>query len=124
LGFSDTVEDTLIEVFNKADLLDPAGREALINQAGRAGTPAVVLSAVTGEGCETLTDAIDRRITENHRIEEIALAFDDGAGMAWLYEHGDVIERRDEEDAVYLKVRIDATNWERFEMRRDRERGD
>ena len=124
LGLSDTVEDTLIEVFNKADLLDPAGREALINQAGRAGTPAVVLSAVTGEGCETLTDAIDRRITENHRIEEIALAFDDGAGMAWLYEHGDVIERRDEEDAVYLKVRIDATNWERFEMRRDRERGD
>jgi len=77
-----------------------------------------LLSAATGEGCETLTAAIDTRITENHRIVEIALPHNDGASLAWLYDHGDVIERRDEDDAVHLTVRIDEADWARFQQRR------
>jgi GTP-binding protein HflX len=118
LGFSQDVENSLIEVFNKADLLDPADGKALANQVARSNTPAVLLSAATGDGCETLTAAIDTRITENYLIVEIALPHDDGASLAWLYDHADVIERRDEEDAVHLKVRIDAADWARFEQRR------
>ncbi|MBT3306758.1 MAG: GTPase HflX, partial [Alphaproteobacteria bacterium] len=41
----------------------------------------------------------------------------DGASLAWLYEHGDVVERLDEENAITLKVRIDDANWARFERR-------
>ena len=73
LGFSQNIENSLIEVFNKADLLDPAERETLANQVARSNTPAVLLSAATGEGCETLTAAIDTRITENYRVVEVKL---------------------------------------------------
>ena len=118
LGFSQDVENSLIEVFNKSDLLEPAEGKALANQVARSNTPAVLLSAATGDGCETLTAAIDTRITENYLIVEIALPHDDGASLAWLYDHADVIERRDEEDAAHLKVRIDAADWARFEQRR------
>ncbi len=118
LGFSQDVENSLIEVFNKSDLLEPAEEKALANQVARSNTPAVLLSAATGDGCETLTAAIDTRITENYLIVEIALPHDDGASLAWLYDHADVIERLDEEDAAHLKVRIDAADWARFEQRR------
>ena len=118
LGFSQNVENSLIEVFNKADLLDPAERETLANQVARSNTPAVLLSAATGEGCETLTAAIDTRITENYRVVEVKLPHEDGASLAWLYDHADVIERRDKENAVHLSVRIDEANWARFEQRR------
>ena len=118
LGFSQDVENSLIEVFNKSDLLEPAEGKALANQVARSNTPAVLLSAATGDGCETLTAAIDTRITENYLIVEIALPHDDGASLAWLYDHADVIERLDEEDAAHLKVRIDAADWARFEQRR------
>ena len=118
LGFSQNVENSLIEVFNKADLLDPAEEETLANQVARSNTPAVLLSAATGEGCETLTAAIDTRITENYRVVEVKLPHEDGASLAWLYDHADVIERRDKENAVHLSVRIDEANWARFEQRR------
>jgi len=118
LGFSDTFEDTMIEVFNKADLLEPADKAALANLVTRSNTPVVLLSAATGDGCETLTAAIEKRITENYRTVEIALPHDDGASLAWLYDHGVVIERRDEDDAVHLKLRIDEADLARFEQRR------
>jgi GTP-binding protein HflX len=118
LGFNQNVKNSLIEVFNKADLLDPAEGETLANQVARSNTPAVLLSAATGEGCETLTAAIDTRITENYRDFEVKLPHDDGASLAWLYDHANVIERRDKEDAVHLTVRIDEANWARFQQRR------
>ena len=118
LGFSQNIENSLIEVFNKADLLDPAEGETLANQVARSNTPAVLLSAATGEGCDTLTAAIDTRITENYRVVEVKLPHEDGASLAWLYDHADVIERLDKENAVHLSVRIDEANWARFEQRR------
>ena len=39
----------------------------------------------------------------------------DGARMAWLYEHGEVMERRDEEDGVHMVVRMLAADRARFE---------
>src|SRR5262249_9723924 len=54
LGLETLVEDGLIEVMNKTDLLDPAQREMLLNQLERRNTDSVALSAVTGEGCDRL----------------------------------------------------------------------
>ena len=51
LGLRQLVEEGLIEVLNKIDLLDPATRETLLNQAER-NEEVVALSARTGEGCD------------------------------------------------------------------------
>ena len=35
-------------------------------------------------------------------VADYHLPASDGARMAWLYEHGEVMERRDEEDGVHI----------------------
>ncbi len=117
LGLDDTVQETLIEALNKIDLIPAAEKGVLSNQAARSNTLCVLLSAKTGEGCERLTAAIDERITESYRLFEVSLSHGDGASLAWLYDHGDVVERQDEAEAVHIKVRLDAANWARFEQR-------
>ena len=51
LGLDEPVEEGLIEVMNKIDLLDPTTREASRIKQLR-NSQSVALSAVTGEGCE------------------------------------------------------------------------
>ncbi|HET6307867.1 MAG TPA: GTPase HflX [Rhodopila sp.] len=99
-----------IEVLNKADLLggvaEVGAREA-----------AVAVSAITGEGLDALKAAIDARIAQGMDVADYAIAPEDGARMAWLYQHGEVVERRDDDDAVHMKVRLLPADRARFERR-------
>ena len=108
----------VVVVLNKIDLMTAAERQALANRTARSNIPAVMVSAIKGDGCKQLIATIDERITEHFRVGEVSLAHDDGASLAWLYDHADVIERLDKENAVHLSVRIDEANWARFEQRR------
>ena len=62
---------------------------------------------------------IDRRIAAGLEIADYALAAQDGAGLAWLYRHGEVIGRDDAEDAVHVRVRLLPADRARFERRRE-----
>ena len=98
-----------IEVMNKADLL---GGVAAVPPRG----DAVVVSAVTGEGLDALQAAIDRRIAEGMEIAEYDLVPSDGARLAWLYQHGEVIGRDDAEEAIHVRVRLLPADRARFEQ--------
>lgn len=115
LGLGDRVDGgRLIEVLNKIDLLEPEGRAALVEQAHRAGNQ-VLISAVTGEGIDNLLAEIDRRLASAWQVKEYRLPLDRGSAIAWLYDHGQVLERRDEENYAYLRVRLDPVDVSRFE---------
>jgi len=45
---------------------------------------------------------------------------DDGAGLAWLYAHGEVVRRVDDEDAAHLAVRLSAADLGRYRNREKR----
>lgn len=111
-------EEGMIEVLNKIDLLPSEARDALKVRVTRGNTDVVALSAVTGEGCAELLALLDRRIAEKLSLIEVTLAPQDGADLAWLYAHGEVVERADSEDAIVLKVRLDPAQAARFERRR------
>ncbi len=100
--------DRTIEVLNKADLLG-----------GVAGIPlrdgAVAVSAITGEGLEALKAAIDTRIALGMEVADYDIPPQDGARMAWLYQHGEVVERHDDDAAVHMKVRLLPADRARFE---------
>jgi GTP-binding protein HflX len=117
VGITETREHAMVEVLNKIDLLTPEVRAALLNKIQRSNTPVVMLSAMTGEGCEDLLGTLDTRISRTMEVLELSLKPEDGATLAWLYGHGEVVERRDTEEAITLKVRLDAQNAARFARR-------
>jgi GTP-binding protein HflX len=102
--------DRTIEVLNKADLIGGIQQVPL-----RPG--AVAVSALTGEGLDGLKDAIDVRIRGGMEIADYAIAPQDGARLAWLYQHGEVVDRQDGESAVHMKVRLLPADRARFERR-------
>ena len=98
----------LIEVLNKADLM--GGVEQVPVRPGW-----VAVSALTGEGFDTLRAAIDARISEGMEVADYNIPPEDGARLAWLYEHGEVMDRQDEDAAVHVKVRLLPADRARFE---------
>jgi GTP-binding protein HflX len=122
LGVKAEGEDgqALVEVFNKIDLLDEAAREVVMGRVGR-GDNCVALSAVSGEGVDTLVRLIDTLLRRNEAKLSIDVDLSDGATLAWLYRHGQVLDRRDDEKVAHLRVSFDRANLERFRRRRQHE---
>ena len=98
-----------IEVLNKADLLGGVDHVPL-----REGSVAV--SAITGEGRAALEAAIDRRVAAGMEQVEYALPAADGARLSWLYDHGEVVSRTDDDDGVHVRVRLLPADRARFEQ--------
>ena len=99
LGVDEDV--ALIEVWNKIDALSQDTRDALRRTDARTeGVQAV--SALTGEGLDDLTAAIDARLSE--ALDEpkteaaVTLPFSDGRRRAWLHEAG-VVQREESGEA-------------------------
>jgi GTP-binding protein HflX len=99
------VEDGLIEAMNKIDLLDPAMRASLENRELR-NSQRVALSASGGEGCDELLALIDRRVESDIRAVRLDIPLSDGKTLAWIYRHGEVLGRRDDNEAAHLSVRL------------------
>jgi GTP-binding protein HflX len=114
LGLETEDSGALIEALNKTDLLAPGERQAQIARARRHPDLAAV-SALTGEGMDALLKAIDRRLAADRRVYHYRLGPADGAATAWLYEHGEVLERTEADDGgVRLSVGLRPADAERF----------
>ena len=70
------------------------------------------------EGIDRLTAAIAELLGIDDRLCGFVLDGSDGAAFAWLYEHGDVVERSDAADGTTaVTVRMSETDAARFEKR-------
>jgi GTPase len=116
LGLGELVEDGMIEVLNKIDLLDPGERESLLNQAQR-NIQSVALSAATGEGCDGLLRLFDGRLENGARAVRLDVPLADGKTLAWIYQHGEVLGRRDDAEAAHLSVRLSEADLGRLRHR-------
>jgi len=56
-------------------------------------------------------------LAAERQIVELELPHSDGATLAWLYRHGEVLSREDGEDGVKLTVRLDAVDAARYGKR-------
>ncbi len=116
LGLGQLVEDGLIEVLNKIDLLDDEARAGLLNQTQR-NEEIVALSAATGEGCDGLLALIAGRLDSTARAVRVEVPLSDGKTLAWLYERGAVVGRRDDAEAAHLSVRLSEADLGRLRHR-------
>ncbi|GBR36532.1 GTPase HflX [Gluconobacter kondonii] len=101
--------DRTIEVLNKADLV--GGVEAVPKREN-----AVAISAITGEGLPDLFEVLDQYLTRSMKSVDVRLPITDGAALAWLYQHGEVVGRTDWEDGIDVQVRLFSADLERFEL--------
>ena len=99
-----------IEVMNKADLL--GGIEGVSVRQG-----SVAVSAITGDGLRTLAETIDARIAAGLELASYDIPPEDGARLAWLYQHGEVVARTDDDTTVHVTVRLLPSDRSRFERR-------
>ena len=72
---------------------------------------------MTGEGIDRLLQAIEDRLAHGRSLVELTLDACDGRGLHWLYEHAEVMSRRDEETGLRLTVRVPTDQIERVKRR-------
>ena len=73
---------------------------------------------MTGEGLPELLSVIEARLLGNRPVHELALDPSDGADLAWLYAHGEVLDRHTSEDGTLrLKVRVAEKSMAAFRER-------
>jgi len=104
------------EAWNKLDLLDETQRADTIGDAARR-DDVMLISALSGEGVTDLLTQVAARLTEGHRRYAIVLAAGDGAGAAWLYAHGEVLNATVDGDQAMYDVRLAQRDFERFNQR-------
>ena len=107
---------TIIEVWNKIDLLESDDRTVITARALRSEGAAVALSAVSGQGIDQLLQLIGGLVDEGPPLQ-VKLDPQDGEAMAWLYRNGRIVSREDTEEGVRLAVRLDRQAIGRFEQR-------
>jgi GTP-binding protein HflX len=105
----------IVEVLNKIDLLEPEARNTLLEQNGEAG--AIAVSALTGEGIPKLLHRLDQMLGKEQNVLKLTLDAADGAGLAWAYRHGRILNRRDNAKGVALTVAVDPQDMDRFRNR-------
>jgi GTP-binding protein HflX len=106
----EALPENVIEIYNKIDRLDDERKAAL------AETGALMISAITGEGIDTLLAMITREIEKRFFTQvRYKLAVDDGKAIAWLHAHGKVVEQNVEDEYIHVTAQLSAENIQRFE---------
>src|SRR5690606_12063483 len=106
-----------IEAWNKLDLLDPEAA-ALTHEVAARRDDVVILSALTGEGIDALQRTIGARLTAGAIVHALHVSLADGAAVAWLHEHGEVLSSRSEAGEMIVEVRLSDSAMARFLKRR------
>ncbi|WP_342071083.1 GTPase HflX [Yoonia algicola] len=106
-------EAPIIEVWNKIDLLEGDDRDAVLTQAARMDNLFAV-SAITGEGMDTLLAAIPDKLKDPRSEEKLTLTFAEGRKRAWLFDAGIVTDEVQTETGYALTVYWTQLQKERF----------
>jgi len=114
LGLAGPNSPPRLEVWNKIDALEPATREAVLNEAVRR-DDVVAISALTGEGLDGLRNAISQRLQAGSEVHRLTLPVTDGERLAWLHSRGEVLDQQVGDDVMQLAVRLSPDNWARFQ---------
>jgi GTP-binding protein HflX len=106
----------IIEAWNKLDLLHDEDAALVSEQAARR-DDVVILSALTGEGVDTLQRTVSDRMTRGAKVYGLRIPVSDGATLAWLHEHGEVLSTIVEDEETRVEARLSDAAFARFSKR-------
>lgn len=109
----------ILEIWNKWDLLDPDHAEELSGLiSDKSDRDVVPISALTGEGCETLLATVGEKLMAGAKLYSFAVPAEDGERLAFLHARGHVvsetIDEGDQTPVVRLQVRLSDRELGRF----------
>jgi GTP-binding protein HflX len=114
LGIEYEQDARIIEVYNKCDLLD---EEQLLNLQDlwrRSPVPCCLISAYLGKGIEDLLEEVSSIAMRNSSVYTYTVEVEDGKALAWLYAHGEVLKRTDNENDMNITVCLDTSLANKF----------
>ncbi|MBE6445178.1 MAG: GTPase HflX [Alphaproteobacteria bacterium] len=115
IGLNNIKEDKkYIEVLNKSDLLDQQQKSVIKDNC-------LLVSALTGEGCDKFLQELDNRLSQDHKIMEIRLLASEGKKISWIYENSEVLSSNLIEDMLYLKFRISSASAAKLDKLLDKQ---
>lgn len=121
LGVEPHDHKRVIQIWNKIDNLDEAGREAASRLAAAGsdeGRP-IPLSAWTGEGVDRLLSLIETRIAGALGSVDVVLSPFEMHILDWIYQHGSDVKRKDLEDgSVRIRARLTETSRRMLDEKR------
>ena len=97
LGVDD--ERPRIEVWNKLDQVDPDEREAVMARAARE-DDIYAISALTGQGLDSLLEAIAVKLQGARHVTELELGFTQGRQRAWLFQQ-DIVQDEEQTETGF-----------------------
>ncbi len=106
-------ETPMLEALNKSDLLDEEAFELLSGNSER-DDDQIMVSGLTGLGCEPLLELIDNVLGAQDREYDICIPFAHGAAIAWLHNNCEILEEGANEDGMTLKASMSEDTYARF----------
>jgi GTP-binding protein HflX len=101
------VDNHILEVWNKIDLLSHERRGELQHESRRNARPPVLVSAATGEGMAPLLDSLDAQLSTADEVLDLIVPGSQGALLNWLHENCEVLAREARKDgSIELRVRV------------------
>jgi GTPase len=105
---ADSETAPILEVWNKADKLTPGTRTEVERALARRNRPAVLVSALTGEGTEALRAQLDAELGRHDEVFDLEIPADQGRLLSWLHANAEVLEQKTEgSGAVLARIRIE-----------------
>jgi GTP-binding protein HflX len=99
--------------FNKADRLEPDDKP-LVDRLMQRYPGSVVVSAVTGDGIDTLLETVADRLRALFQVVELVVPYDRGDVVSALHRQGEVLEELHEAEATRVRARLHAADIGRF----------
>jgi GTPase len=97
----------MLDVWNKVDLLSAGVRDDATSAARFKQRRPILISATTGDGLDTLLKTIDARLGKADEVLNLSLPVHEGRIIHWLYEHADVLDKRDDgEGTLHVRIRL------------------
>ena len=106
-------DKNIIEVWNKADLLNSSEKLRLLNVIKRRKNIFLV-SGVKGEGFENLVAGISKALNSGKTIEWLRISLDSWDKRLWLYKNVNVLEETFDHDELNLNVYWTSNHKEKY----------
>ncbi len=92
----------IVEVWNKVDLLDEKAISLLRDNALSSANKAMLVSALTGEGIDTLLSVIGKQISGEMTDREVLLSPNELYLLDWFYNNAGKVEQSPQDDGTVL----------------------